>query len=280
MRRVFAVVLGVVASCQAASCLAALVTFKASSGPINSPDANSQTVNVWTPNHVTNSNFGSFSGSTNNNGDNNNNGSAGAGPGPWWILYAFGGGTSSADASIAPLAGRNLGASDGDYISIDFDNGSLQSGAEVGVSFYDGSGNHQLTFRAQASDTNYEVVDDGGVLNTGIPRTDNGFTLTLSVANATGGYALNVFNTQTQGAPINTTIASRSLEQNSSTIAMIRVYDINGGAGTPFDVFFNNLTINASVPETSAALAIPVAVVVSGAGAWARRRFRSSPEAA
>jgi hypothetical protein len=255
------------------------VTFQASGGPLDSPDANSQTVNVWTTNHTTNSNFGSFLGpgpGGENGIDNSNNGSAGVGPGPWWILYAFSGGTSSADASVAPWVGRNLGASDGDFISIDFDSGAAVQGAgEVGVSFFDGAGNHQLTFRLQGGDANYEVVDDGGVLNTGIAKTDNGFKLTLAPTLVPGGYTLNVFNTQSPG-PINTTITSRLLEQNTSTIGAIRVYDSNGGLGEAFDVFFDNLTINASVPEASAAVAIPAAVVISGAGAWVRRRWRTS----
>lgn len=276
MRRAFAVILGVVASCQTASCLAALVTFQASSGPIDSPDANSQTVNVWTPNHVTNSNFGSFLGpgpGGENGFDNSNNGSAGVGGGNWWILYAFSGGTSLVDASIAPLAGRNLGQSDGDFISIDFDNGEIQAAGEVGVIFYDGLGNHQLTFRARGTGANYEVLDNGGVLDTLIPKTNNGVKLTLAPTNIPGGYTLNVFNTQSPN-PINTTISSRLLDQNSSTIAAIRVYDVNGGAGEAFDVFFDNLTINTSVPEASGALAIPVAFVISGVAVWTGRAIR------
>jgi len=272
----------VVVSCAGTS-WADLTTFSAIDGQYASPDASTGAgnVNLWTNTPSGNSGVnGSFLGSLNQNGDGNNNGGAGAGPAPWWVLYAGNGFSSQSDATLAPLVGRNIGRSE-DFIALNFDNGSFQSGGgrEVGMSFFDNTGAHQFTFRWQAGDATYEIVDAGGVFNTGVPATDNGIRLTLTLLDTSGGYRFNMFNTQSSN-PFNTTFQPRQLEQNTPTIASVRVYNANSGLSPNFDLYFDDLTVFTAVPEVSAALAVPVAGVFAGVGVWARRRFLRGRKAA
>ena len=139
------------------------------------------------------------------------------------------------------------------------------SPARVGITFLDSNNVAQSMFRFTGGESAYKIDDSVTDSNTGIGFTDNGFNVKLSLNNSSGNYTLMVGSN---------TFASRTLAQGTSTIAAVRVFNIGAGSGSTNDVFFNNLTISA-VPEVSPALAIPVAVIISGlAGAIAHRKSR------
>jgi hypothetical protein len=266
-----AVVPMVVGSFAVSQARAVIATYKASAGPAANPDANLGTVNVW---NVTLTSFdgsknGSFQGDSAANGNGSNDGSLGAG-GSAWALYANSGEQAFAGADVSALFGRNFGLV-GDSISLDFDNGFIDTGRQVQIQLLDAFSSHQFTFRFEGGSSEYEAFDDGGLLDTDIPFTDNGFKLTLTITDSAGGYTLSVLNTQSPN-PISKTFLSRTLDQGTSSISAIIIANASAGSGTPANVYFDNLTIAAAVPEASPMFAIPLAVAAAFFGSLGVRR--------
>jgi hypothetical protein len=257
----------VVASLAVSHASAMVATYKASAGPAANPDANAGTVNVWNV-QLTSGDAGqngSFQGDSAANGDGSNHGSLGAG-GSAWALYANNFNTARADALILPLVGRNLTLA-GDSISLDFDNGFIDSGGAAGFTLHDAIGNSLFIFRFRGGTSNYEVVDAVGALDTGVPFTDNGFKVTLTLTDSAGGYTLSMVNSQTPN-PISTIISSTMAQ---ALIGEIRVFNVNAGSGTPANVYFDNLVITA-IPEASPVFLIPLAVATTFLGSLGVRR--------
>lgn len=212
-----------------------------------SPDANEVgggTVDLWafSSGGAGTANAGSFIG----NSGANSGGSSGAGAGnPAWALYANSGATASASANLTGLMGRSLSLA-GDSVSIDFDNGFIDTGRFVGVQFYDSNGVvvSQLTFIGGAAD--YQL-SDSSTTGTGVGFTGDGINLSLTLTSGTGDYTIDVGGT---------TLASRLMPGVVKDIASIEVFNASAGGGSDRDIYFNNLTVTA-VPEVSAAVAMP-----------------------
>lgn len=271
MSRTLAVLVILAWSFSCFPCSAALSTYNASAGPGLSLDANSNTANVWlvTLTSGNSSQNGDFQGNSAGNGDGN-----GAGAGSTaWAMYANSGQTARATTTafntLTDVSALNQA---NQYISMDFDNGWIASGSQVGVTFRDGSSNEQFAFRFLGGTSFYQFTDSSNTnSNTSKGFTDDGFNIKLLLTNNSGGYLFTAGSTTITG----------TLKQLSSTIASLQVFNVNATGtdtsnGPKYDLFFDHLAISTSVPEVSPALAVPVAVFVTGICARIGRRWRRS----
>jgi hypothetical protein len=173
---------------------------------------------------------GSFQGDSGGNGDG-----AGAGAGnPAWGFYANSGQSSS---GVWNLAGGSLTV--GQEVAIDFDNGFINTGSQVGVEFRSGTTvGLSIFFTGGASF--YQVFRNGGVVNSTVGFTDNGFNIEVG-STGTATYALS-FGSFSQTGTFGNGVTS---------IDNIRVFNSNAGGGGQFNVFANNITV---VPEPAVAM--------------------------
>ena len=130
----------------------------------------------------------------------------------------------------------------GQKLGVDFDNGWIESGGQVGIEFRQGNSVGLSIFFSNGG-TGYEVFRSGGVMNTGLGFTDDGFHISV-VATGSGTFDL-AFRTHTQ---------SGTFGNGVTGIDNIRFFNSNAGAGGARDAFVNNISV---IPEP--------AVVVLGA---------------
>lgn len=164
------------------------------------------------------------------NGDSAGNGGgsvAGAGA-TAWALYANSGQTASATYSL--LGGA---LSIGQTLTLDFDNGWVDNGGEVGVRVLSGS-TEGLKFSFTGGNANY-MLDNGSITDTGFPFTADGLDINFTLT-ASGQYSID------GGAFTGT------LNNALTSIDRIEVFNMNAGGGDERNVFFNNMTV---VPEPS-----------------------------
>lgn len=204
---------------------ATLGTWSASGG--SNPGTDGWTLTTSTGNS---SQAGSFQGDSGGNGDG-----AGAGAGnPAWGFYANSGQSS---AGVWNLAGGSLTV--GQELGIDFDNGFINNGSQVGIEFRNGSSvGLSIFFTGGASF--YQVFRNGGVVNSTEGFTDNGFTVRVE-STGTATYALNFGSFSQTG----------TFGNGVTAIDNIRVFNSNAGGSGAFNVFANNITV---VPEPASAL--------------------------
>jgi hypothetical protein len=285
-------VAGLVLSVAATSGHAAIYTYSASNRPGASPDANSQSVDVWRvildgdlEHPDTSGTLDFYPGDSSTNGDSLSS-AAGAGTSAWDLHGPLAGTYVSAFASLSDLAGRPLSIA-GESVSLQFDNGSLfrptgdqGSPGTLGINFYEFDSINRV-FRIQTSFAivgtanmpDYQIddqtaVDDAMPLDTGIPLTADGFDVKLTLLDEAGGYSMDVGNYHS---------GARPLIEGLSSIAAIEVFTAaNGsdpvGPDSRYDLFFNHLSIT-TVPEASAAVMISTAVLFSGLGGWVVRKL-------
>jgi hypothetical protein len=208
---------------------ATVISYTASDEPNASPDGNGNTVNVWTMSFGPgdSSDRGSFIANSANNGDGNG---AGAGN-PAWGIYANGDDNSSSTASHT-FAGGALFPTQ--TVSIDFDNGYVDTGSDVGLRLLSGSGTEfYLNFIGGNAEGTYKYGSSGdGFIShdTGKSFTDDGFNVAVTITTAT------TFSAVIGGfGPFTGSFGS--------AITRIEVYNQDAGPGSPADVFFNNLAV-------------------------------------
>ncbi len=216
---------------------ATVISYTATADPNNNPDGTitaggSGSTNVWT--RSTSGTAGSFSGNSADNGDGNG---AGAGN-PAWGIWSNLGGVSN---TVHTFAGGALGPNQ--LLELDFDNGSVDLGATVGVSLWNASNQNLFEFFFVGGAANYSKNDLGGTVSTSKGYTDDGFKFSFLLNSATT-YSADLGGTSLSGSLLN---------PGSQDITQIRVFTANNNGGAPRDVFFNNLSIT-SVPEPSRAL--------------------------
>lgn len=212
-----------------ASCLLAGVANAATIQTIsatNSPSLEGWSVNLTSGDGAQN---GEFSGDSASNGG----GSSGAGAGATaWALYANSDQTAEA---VYSLGGGALTV--GQAVALDFDNGYVNTGGTVGVTFLNG-GTEVLAFTFAGGDPNYAIFD-GVTTDSGIGFTADGFNVALNLT-ASGAYSLNAGGNVFNG----------TLNNGQTTLDQVRVFNFNAGGGDDFNVFFNNLSVT-NVPEPS-----------------------------
>jgi hypothetical protein len=178
----------------------------------------------------TTGNGGSYQGNSGSNGDG-----SGAGAGnPAWAFWANGGGLS---AGVWNLDGGALTV--GQELGIDFDNGWIESGGQVGIEFRQGNTVGLSVFYSNGQSA-YQVFQNGGVVGSGVGFTDDGFNISVLM---TGANTFNLdFSSYSQ---------SGTLGNGATAIDNIRFFNSNAGGGGERDAFVNNLTV---VPEPATAL--------------------------
>ncbi|MFM1823460.1 MAG: hypothetical protein RI967_1726, partial [Planctomycetota bacterium] len=172
-------------------------------------------------------NAGAFQG---NSGSNAGGSAAGAGN-PAWGLYANGGGFVQATRML----GGTIAV--GQTVSINFDNGFIDSPGSVRVEFLsvaDVSGNGAaFTLQFQSGQSFYQVIDADGVVNT-----------TTGFSGDGGTAALTRTGTSTYSFSWRGYTRSGTFAGSFEGVNAIRVVNNNAGPNAERDVFFNTLSVS------------------------------------
>jgi hypothetical protein len=172
-------------------------------------------------------------------------------------IYANSGGA----VAVRTFTGGGLTV--GQQFTLSFDNGFVDPSTSVGFVLEDSSSNDLLDFRFTGGNANYTVFDNSGSVDTGIGFTDEGLNLTFTLTGA-NSYSLLI-------APLvgtSTNITGTLL--NSGDVEQVRIFNINAGSGSSFDMYVNDLQV---IPE-------PSTMALTGLGVLglvaARRRMKKS----
>lgn len=164
---------------------------------------------------------------------------------PAWGLYANSGNLSEAKRFLTNALAL------GQTVHIRMDNGFIDSGSGVGVAVQNITGDTLWEFFFNGGDQYYNITGnttDVGWTSTGI---DIYFSL-IGVSN----YAATIY-------PLGSTVrhigGQLNPTTNSTDVRLIRIWNYNAGAGSDYDVFFNELNITSAdsfISSTSATVAI------------------------
>jgi len=158
-----------------------------------------------------------------------------------WGLYANNSQTASA---VRPFSSA---LQIGQTVSIDFENGYIQTGGTVGLGLQDAGSTNRIEFFFVGGNSSYTLQTATGA-NTGIGFTNTGLQVSFTLASAD---TMNVSVTGLNGNSASYSTNGIALEGTpGSAIDQIRLFNFNAGSGTAYNDFYNNLTISA-VPEPS-----------------------------
>lgn len=159
-----------------------------------------------------------------------------------WGTFANGAGFN-AIAAFRGFAGNSLNRA-GDTFKVTMENGAIQAGTTCGVVLRNGNvaidydsfdDNQRLQFYFLGGDTNYKVIDDSGIVDTGVPFTFDGVNLTFRLTSP-NTYELRIYYA-----------ASGLLQQTltgtlegSGTIDSVSLFNRDVESA---NVYFNKLTI-------------------------------------
>jgi hypothetical protein len=152
----------------------------------------------------------------------------------------------------------------GDTFSIAMDNGFVNSGGSVGFML----GNNLDPYNFQAfqflapNALDYAVFDNDGLHDTGVPITNDGVTVAVTLTGA-DTYSVAINGTQT---------LTGTLRGANTDLSSVLIYNGNAGSGASHDVFFNSMAIS-SVPEASS-MVLPGLLLLSLAGSAVRGRLK------
>jgi hypothetical protein len=235
----------------ASSAIAATeVSYEASSGPLQNPDGNSNTVDVWSFTNNYNSGDGLF---------DKGNAFANASLSTPWQIYCYG----SLDGSFAQVDHTFDGGAltIGQTVSIAVANQNVGSGGSIGFELHDSVG-AVIRFGFNGGDADYFIDAPGG----------SGFTATSSPWQIATVYTVNVtitgagtFHLTTTGMTNNSDYNGTYDTSNGGALSA-RVYAFQSGGSGDADVTFNNLSI---VPEPGT-----FAMLLGGMGMFALFRRR------
>lgn len=179
-------------------------------------------------------NAGFFVGTSANNGDGdgNANGDINTG-GKAWGLYANSGGVANA---VRPFS-NNLTA--GSVLSLNMDNGYIESGGTVGFGLQNASGENLLEFYFTNGQAHYQYNDNTGQQSTGVGFTDEGLAVQVTLNTATT-YQLVV---TPLGGPSATFTGTLKNPAGGQSPNRLRLFNANAGNGGQRDAFFNSLSL-------------------------------------
>ena len=202
--------------------------------------------------------FGVFASSGGNGGSSGTFTGASDIGNPSWGFFASDGELAEA---LFDLAGGALTV--GQSVSLDIDNGNIQSGGTVGVGFQNASTGNRLEFFFVGGDSNYTYLDNGGSQDSGIGFTSSGINLSFTLT-GTNTYTLDITPAGSGSTQISGTLGGTT----GNGVDRIRFFNFNGGAGSGSDFFGNNISV---VPEPGV-----TALFLGGLGIalLIRRRFR------
>jgi hypothetical protein len=139
-------------------------------------------------------------------------------------LYANTGGSATATRDF------NRSLEQGDSFTLKFDNNSVENSGQVGFSLADANGAVRLRFYFVGGQTNYRV-DDQTDVSTGIPYTDLGLTVTVTLG------ANNSYTLQAGGVSVTRTLGS------GNPISQLIVANTGAGSGTGSDLYVGEMGV-------------------------------------
>lgn len=234
----------VVAMCAGTSFGATAALYTASNGPLQNPDGNGNTVDVWS--------FFNSNGSWGGDGFFDKNGSFGdAGLATPWQIYNFGtsgdGGAGTYVQADHTFVGGALKI--GQSVSLTLANQSLHNDGSIGFELLDAgttSGLQIIRFGWNGADSNYFIDAPGGsgfTLSSSPVQSDDVYTVTITITGA------GTFNLTTSGMAGGDTNYNGTYDTSDGGALTARVYAYQSGGES--DVTFNSLTIT---PEPTSAM--------------------------
>ncbi|MEM6782144.1 MAG: T9SS type A sorting domain-containing protein, partial [Bacteroidota bacterium] len=125
----------------------------------------------------------------------------------------------------------------GGTLSIDMDNGNVDNGGSVGISFRNSSGQNLFEVFFQGGATNYTFADGDGSQDTGIGFTSTGLTITVKPTSLTA-FDIDIIrlsDSQTYS------VTGRTYNQSGDQrIAQIRFFNFDAGMGGTANLHFND----------------------------------------
>ena len=165
---------------------------------------------------------------------------------PAWGLYANNGQVSEARRLLsAPLA-------TGQTLSVRFDHGFINTGSGVGVALQNAQGDLLWQFFFNGGDTHYNLTGASSDLTWSPGGFDIEFTLTGPTS-----YLARI----TPLGGLTRTNSGHLAAFTNSVITSFRAWNYNAGAGSDYDVFFNQLRLLAPGAGAGAATSASVAIV-------------------
>lgn len=128
----------------------------------------------------------------------------------------------------------------GQEFRFSLDNGSVQAGGTVGVSFRNASDQNVLEIFFVGGNTNYTLSDSAGSFDSGFGFTSDGIDLVLK---PTGGTNYQLLMTRRNGSVV-TFNRSLSTPAGGSAITKARFFNFNSGSGSNADAYFNAIGID------------------------------------
>lgn len=158
-----------------------------------------------------------------------------------WGMYANNGQLAQ---GFRPFTGGALAV--GQVFSMDFDNGYIDNGGQVGLGLLNAAGATLWQINYSGGSPFYFNVDAAGTVATTVGYGDEGLNVAFTL---TGPASYTMTLTRRDG--VSQTINGNLIANGDQSIAQVRAFNSNAGDGSPRDAFFNTMTV---VPETSAAL--------------------------
>lgn len=159
-----------------------------------------------------------------------------ADPNEAWGLWANSGGVADAVRTFDAALGT------GDTFKIDMDNGWVESGGTVGLGLRNSADENRLEVYFVAGNTNYTVHDNSGARDSGVPFTDEGLHIEVTITGA-DSYSITIFRLEDgTSATLTGTLGGTT----STAIDRVRLFNANAGSGTERNLFFNNIAINST----------------------------------
>ncbi len=164
-----------------------------------------------------------------------------------WGMYANGGFQTTA---VRPFNGT---LAPGQTFRVDVDNGFIDSPTnlpgglltnEVGFAL-SAAGTDRFVFYFAGGDSQYRIADNSGTTNsTGVPFTGDGLHIAFTLTSP-DTYSVSIITAVGGVQPTNTvTIIGTLAGAPGSSIDRARLFDINAGAGTVNNAYFNNLSFD------------------------------------
>ncbi len=181
------------------------------------------------------------SSTANGDGDGNSDDDIDSGGRSWGMFANTGGLADAFRPFTTPM-------SVGDIFSVDMDNGWIDGGGTVGLALQNTTtGANLVEFIFIGGQSNYSIVDASGTTDTGIPFTDEGLSIKITLqAGATYDIDITSLFSGTT-----TSFTGRSLLSGAGdqVPGRVRLFNANAGSESPRDAFFNNMSICAPIPE-------------------------------
>lgn len=198
----------------------------ASTGTWSASGGVNATIDGWNVTTNGTGNTGSFQGNSAANGATDVSSITGN---PAWGFFANGGGQLNAAYT---LNGGALAV--GQTLSINFDNGFIDTGKQVGIDFRMGS-TTGISIFFTGGQANYEIFHSGGLTNSGVGFTDDGFTIQVKLT-----------GTNTFDLTFDTYTLSGTLGNAATGIDNIQLFNNDAGNGSSNDLFANQIMV---IPE-------------------------------